>query len=144
MATLDTNQYQRNQPQAVHAGVNAALFHISLSVAVSAGDIHRIGKLPPLAIPLDAIFYPGSGGSGVAVYKFGTSISNDMFFFSATYSNTIVPYRCVRRLGLNQQNSLSDDAMPRYDSVTMVCTTGAVTGTVGDLIVYFKMPDQTL
>jgi hypothetical protein len=77
-----------------------------------------------------------------AVVKFGTSASPDAFFASATYSLTV--NRATTRLATTAQCSLSDDKMPRYVPVQMVATAGATLGYFGDLVVYYKMPGQTL
>lgn len=142
MATLDTGNVARNQPGAVHVGVNAAICHISLSVSLSAGDVHRIGKLPHGAIPLDAIFYRGAGLEANGVLKLGTSASQELFFASDTYS--VAVNRQITPLSLAQQISLSDDAMPRYQHIVMVGSAGISIGHVGDLIVFYRMPGQTL
>jgi hypothetical protein len=148
MATIDVGGGRgARQPEAVEKGTNVVALRISLSVTISAGDIHRIGKLPHGAIPLDAIFYTGSAFTDSSlghVLKMGTSASADMFFTSDTYSaggGTV--YRTSRRLGLAMQISLSDDFMPRYENVVMVAS-GMSVGHIGDLVLYYKMPGQTL
>lgn len=144
MATIDTNA--RLQPEAVHVGLNVAICRISLSATISAGDIHRIGKLPHGAIPVDAIFYQGSAFTNVStghVAKFGTSASQEMFFASATFSTGTPMSRTTRVLGTARQVSLLDDAMPRWENIVMVAT-GMSIGHMGDLIVFYKLPGQTL
>lgn len=124
--------------------INEAICKISLSLTLSVGDIHLIGKLPNGAIPLDAVFYPGVGAAAGLVAKFGTSASQELFFASATYSQAAAPiYRLNRKLGTAMQISISDDARVLFDYVTMVGTAGVSIGHVGDLIVYYKMPGQT-
>lgn len=149
MATITLSNADRNQPEAVQVGDNVAICKISLSVSVSAGDIHRIGKLPHGAIPLDWVFYPGAAFTNTSLghtVKFGTSASQDMFFASATISSTPqVALRNTRPLGTRQQISLSDDVMPRYEYITMVNTAALMSvGHMGDFIVFYKMPGQTL
>lgn len=122
---------------AIHAGVNALVCQVSLSVSWSSGDVHVIGRLPHGAIPLDSVFYPGAAISGVTVAKFGTSASQELFLASDTYSVAVA--RQITTLA-NQQISLSDDAMPRYQNVVMVATAGASIGHIGTLVVYYKMP----
>jgi hypothetical protein len=141
MATLDIGNVARNQPNSVHVGVNRAVCRISLSVSLSAGDIHRIGKLPHGAIPLDSIFYRGSAIAAKGVLKLGTSASQELFFASDTYSTVV--NRQITPLGTVQQISLSDDVMPRYQHIVMVGSAGISIGHVGDLIVYYAMPGQT-
>lgn len=142
MATLDIGNVARNQAPAVHAGLNVAISRISLSVSLSAGDVHRIGKLPHGAIPVDAIFYRGSALGANGVLKLGTSASQEMFFGSATYSVTV--NRTSVQLSTSRQISLSDDVMPRFEHLVMVGSAGISVGYVGDLIVYYRMPTQTL
>lgn len=139
MATLTLGNV--GQPEAVHAGVNARICRISLSVTWSSGDIHIIGRIPHGAIPLDAIFYPGAAVAGTTVAKYGTSASNDLFFASATYSNAV--YRNTVKLGSSVQVSISDDSMPRYENLTAVFTAAASIGHVGDLVIFYKMPGQS-
>lgn len=130
------------EAEAVHIGVNAKICHVSLSVTNSVGDIHIIGRIPHGAIPLEAIFYPATA-IGQTITKFGTSASNDLFFASDTYSVGEV-YRNTRLLGSAFQVSLSDDSMPRYENLTFVATAGSSVGFMGDLVVFYKMPGQTL
>ena len=138
------------QAQAWHVGLNSAYFRISLSVTPSAGDIYLIGKLPHGAIPLDGIFYNGTSITSVTtgvVFKIGTSASPDMFFSSATHSYSPGPVtsRVTNQLGTAMQISLSDDAMPRYENITFVPTAaGFSVGWIGDLILYYRMPGQTI
>lgn len=143
MATVDLDAYTKGQPEMQEKGVVAAICHISLSLTLSAGDVHRIGKIPFAAIPLDAVFYPGTAAAAGMVAKFGTSASQELFFGSATYSQAAAPiYRLNRKIGTAQQISFSDDAAVRYDALVMVGTAGISVGAVGDLIVYYRMPGQ--
>lgn len=144
MATVDTNFYTRSQPEANEKNTNCLIMRISLSLSVSAGDIHRIGKIPHGAIPLDAIFIPGSAlPANGAIAKFGTSASNDLFFASASLSVAGGPVRTKVAQGTGQQISLSDDKMPRFEAITMVNTATLMSvGFMGDLILFYKMPGQ--
>lgn len=146
MATVDTGFYTRSQPEAVEVGENVTICRISLSLSVSSGDIHRIGKIPHGAIPTNAVFIPGSAlAANGCIAKFGTSASNDLFFASASLSVAGGPVRTKVALGTAQQISISDDKMPRYEAITMVNTATLLSvGFMGDLIVYYKMPGQTL
>lgn len=131
----------RNQAEMIHAGVNTEVCKISLSASWSSGDVHLIGKIPNGAIPLDAVFYPGAATGGAAVFKFGTSASQELFLASATYS---ILTRTTRPIGTRQQISISDDARVLFDYITMVATAGVSVGHVGDLVVTYKLPGQTL
>jgi hypothetical protein len=149
MATLTLSNV--GEPEAVHVGVNAKICRVSLSVTVSAGDIHIIGRIPHGAIPLDAIFYMGAAVGGISTgpsFKFGTSASQELFFASASYSvASSALNRCTRLLGTARQISLSDDAMPRYENIVMVSNAGGAgvgsVGHQGDLVVFYKMPGQS-
>lgn len=137
------------EPQAVHAGENVRVCRISLSVSNSVGDIHIIGRIPHGAIPTDAIFIAGAAftnSSLGAVMKLGTSASADLFFNSDTYSSDAAGTvkRTTRPLGSAQQISLSDDFMPRYENLVFVAGAGVSIGHVGDLIVRYVMPGQSL
>lgn len=145
MGTINTRFYTYGQPEVVERGINAEIFRISLSVSVSSGDVHNIGKLPHGAIPVDAVFIPGTAlAANGCIAKFGVSASQDLFFASASLS-TGGTIRTTRALGTAQQISLSDDHMPRWETVTMVNTATLMSvGYMGDLIVYYKMPGQTL
>lgn len=134
-----------NQPEAVHVGVNAAILHLSFSTTFSPTDTIIIGRLPPNAIPLDAVFYGGTAtAQGTFVAKFGISASLSLFMASATYSAARYQSTGTKRLAVAAQASLSDDKMPRYVNVTMVSAAGATLGWVGDLVIYYKLPGQTL
>jgi hypothetical protein len=139
MATITLGNV--GQPEAVEKGDNVLICHVSLSVSLSVGDVHIIGRLPHGAIPLDAVFYPGAALSN-SILKFGTSASQELFFASASYS--ILARTTRNNLCTRAQISLSDDAMPRYENVVMVGTATVSVGHVCDLVVYYKMPGQTL
>jgi len=144
MATVDVGLGAAGaQPEAVHVGQNVLVCKISLSASWSSGDIHRIGKIPQGAIPLDAVFYPGAASGGTFVAKFGTSASQELFFASASFSLAPANSRTTRKLGTAQQISLADDARVLYEYITMVATAGCSIGHVGDLVVYYKLPGQT-
>jgi hypothetical protein len=145
MATVTLGVAQANQAESVEKGINAAIFKISLSVSWSSGDIHRIGKLPHGAIPLGAVFYGGSAlPAGGVTAKFGTSASQELFLASLSYSNAATGFVSTRKLGPQMQISVSDDPGIAYEWVTMVATAGASVGYIGDLVVQYKMPGQTL
>jgi hypothetical protein len=125
------------QPPAVHAGVNAAVCRISVSVTTSAGDVLQIGRLPHGAVLLDSVFYPGSALNGVSVLRAGTSASAELFMVSDTYSVAVV--RQLTTLA-GQEISLSDDVMPRFIGVTCTTVTALTVGHHGTLVVQYKMP----
>jgi hypothetical protein len=131
-----------NNAEQVHIGVNALVCKVSLSASWSSGDVHVIGKLPNGAIPLDAVFYIGAASPAGFIAKFGTSASQELFFASASYS--LQPTRCARKIGTSQQISISDDARVLYENLTMVATAGISIGHVGDLVVFYKLPGQTV
>lgn len=133
------------QPEAVHVGINALVCKVSLSASWSSGDVHRIGRIPQGAIPIDAVWYPGAASPAGFIAKFGTSASQELFFASDSWAESgVLQYRQARKLGTAYQISLSDDARVLYDHLTMVATAGTSIGHVGDLVVFYKMPGQTL
>ncbi len=143
MSTITLGLVDKAQPEAAHLGLNVATCRVSLSASWSSTDIHRIGKLPHGAIPLEAIWYPGSAFAATGIAKFGTSASAEMFLVSDSYaeSGTTI-YRSIAQLGTSKQISLSDDAMPRFEYITMTATAGVSIGFVGELVVYYRMPGQ--
>lgn len=147
MATVTLSNADKNQPEAVENGINIALCHVSLSATASLDSVWRIGKIPHGAIPLDAVWYPGAAAPTGFVTRFGTSASTEMFFASDSWAETaLVPYRTVRQQGTARQLSLSDDAMPRFDYITMGggVSIAVTVGFMGDLVIYYRMPGQTL
>ncbi len=135
-----------NQPEQVHVGANVAVCKVSLSVSWSSGDVHVIGKIPNGAIPLDAVWYPGAATGATFVAKFGTSASQELFFASDSYGTNegTLLHRSIRPLGSAKQVSISDDARVLFDNITMVATANISVGHVGDLVVQYKLPGQTL
>jgi len=146
VATITLGNAQGMQPPAVHVGLNTLVCRLSLSVTLSVGDIHIIGKLPHGAIPTDAVFYGGAAFVATStgqVMKIGTSASQELFFASATFSITPAfgVQRVTRRLGTTAQISLSDDIQPRYENVVFVGTSSTFTvGHMGDLVIEYVMP----
>lgn len=132
----------RHQPEMVENGINIAVCRISLSATTSVGDKLLIGKLPNGAIPIDSVFYGGAALQDGADAAFGTSASLALFFASASFSANV--FRGTRRLGWNAQISLSDDAQPLVEYIVMSSSEALSVGHMGDLIVYYKMPGQTL
>ena len=128
-------------PKRSEVGETVVLAKISLSASWSSGDVHRIGKIPHGAIITDALFSPGAASPVGFVAKFGTSLTQDLLLFSATYS---VMTRMTRNIGYRIQplSSISDDVGIRYDYLTMVATVGCSIGHVGDLVVrYLSNPN---
>lgn len=147
MATVTLFNADKNQAEAVEKGLNTLICRVSLSATASLDSVWRIGKLPHGAIPVDAIFYPGAAAPAGFVTRFGTSASTEMFFASDSWAEAAgTNYRTARQLGTAMQVSLSDDAMPRYQYVTMGggVSIAITVGHMGDLIVFYKMPGQTL
>jgi len=146
VATITLGNAQGLQPPAAHVGLNSLVCRLSLSVTLSVGDIHIIGRLPNGAIPTDAVFYPGAAYIATStgqVQKIGTSASPEMFFASATFSVTpaFTVQRTTRKLGQAMQISLSDDFSPRYDNVVFIGTSSTFTvGHIGDLVIEYAMP----
>jgi len=141
----NVNLVARKQAESVVTGINAEICHVSLSASWSSGDVHYIGKLPNGAIPLDCVWYPGAGFAATGIAKFGTSASQELFLASDSYAESGTSlYRNIRVLGTTKQVSISDDARAPFDYVTMVATAGVSIGHVGDLVVFYKMPGQTL
>jgi hypothetical protein len=133
-----------NQPEQLHAGDNALICKVSLSASWSSGDVHVIGKIPNGAIPLDWVWYPGAASPAALIAKFGTSASQELFFASDSYAETQTLYRNIKRAGPDIAISLSDDARVLYENIVMVATAGISIGNVGSLVVFYKMPGQTL
>jgi hypothetical protein len=145
MATVTLGNTQTGQPEQNHVGINIALCHVSLSISLSVGDVHRIGKIPNNAIPLDWVWYPGSAFAATGIAKFGTSASQELFLASDSYAESgTALYRNIKKAGVATQVSISDDVNPQYEFITMVGTAGISIGHVGDLVVYYRMPGQTL
>ena len=145
MATVTLGNANLNQPESGHIGVQAAVCRVSLSASWSSGDVHRIGKIPHGAIPLDCVWYPGAGFAATGIAKFGTSASQELFLASDSYAESGTSlYRNISQLGSARQVSISDDANLPWDFITMVATAGVSIGHVGDLVVFYKLPGQTL
>lgn len=138
MATIDLQNTARNQPEAIHAGLMAAVCKISTSATTSAGDVLRIGKLPHGAIPVEAVWYPGPAYNG-SMLRLGTSASHEAFFASGSYATVS---RTTRRLGHQAQISVPDDAPVRYEHIVAVAVGALSVGHHGDLVVFYRMPGQ--
>ncbi len=133
-----------NQPEQIHTGDNALVCKVSLSASWSSGDVHVIGKIPNGAIPIDWVWYPGAASPAAFIAKFGTSASQELFLASDSYAETQTLYRNIKRAGTDVQISIADDARVLYENIVMVATAGISIGDVGDLVVFYKMPGQTL
>lgn len=147
MATVKVGLGADNaQPETVHVGINVLVCKVSLSASWSSGDVHVIGKIPNRAIPIDAVWYPGAATGATLVAKFGTSASQELFFASDSYgtNESTGLFRSIRQLGWARQVSISDDARVNYDNITGVFTANTSVGHVGDLVVFYKLPGQTV
>lgn len=145
MATVTLSNV--GQPEAIHVGLNTKICRVSLSATASLDSTWIIGRLPHGAIPVDAIWYPAAAAGTAFVNRFGTSASTELFFASDSWAESgVLNYRTARTLGTAQQVSLSDDAMPRYQNITMGggVAIGVSVGHMGDLVVFYKMPGQSL
>lgn len=146
MATVTLSSADKNQAEAVHAGLNGVCLRVSLSATASLDSVWRIGKVPHGTVFLDAIWYPGPAAPATFVTRFGISASTEMFFASDSWAEAAnTNYRTARQLGTVQQVSLSDAQMPRFEYVTMGGGVGiAITvGHMGDLVLYYRVPGQS-
>lgn len=145
MANVTLGNAGLNQPESVHAGINAAVCRISLSATTSAGDVLRIGKLPNRAIPLEVVFYVGGAFTDNGITKFGLSGSEACFLTSDTYSAAPGIYRGdVNLQNLSGVLSKSDEAVQRFTYITETPTAAVTVGYRGTLVVFYKMPGQAL
>lgn len=124
----------------VENGINVAICRISLSATTSAGDVLLIGKLPNGAIPTDCVFYPGPALAANTIWKFGWSASQAGLLTSKSYSAAVER----GNVALTQPISLSDDARVMFEYIVAVPTSVVTVGHVGNLIVNYKMPGQTV
>jgi hypothetical protein len=149
MATL-TTKTGLNQAETVHAGLNAAVCRVSISATTSAGDVLRIGRLPHRAIPLDVVFYPGAAFVDNGIHKFGLSGTDACFLASDSYSlafgaaNGAGTRANVSPVGLEAYLSRSDASPARYTYITHTPTAVLSVGHYGTLVVFYKMPGQSL
>lgn len=123
----------------VHAGLNVLYCKVSLSVTLSVGDVHIIGRLPHGAIPIEAIFYAGADSPATFIGKFGISASQEAFFTSDSWADVTTCIRSTPRLGTIRRVSASDEQVGRWENVTMVATAGCSVGHVCDLVVYYSV-----
>jgi hypothetical protein len=145
MGNVTLGNVASNQPEAVHAGVNAARCRISISATTSAGDVLRIGKLPHQAAVLDVVFYAGAAHANNTILKFGVSGSEAAFLTSDTYSVAPGIYRLdVNPIDLTGILSRSDDVAQRFTYITCTPTSVVTAGHLGTLVVYYKMPGQAV
>jgi hypothetical protein len=145
MANVTLGAAGLNQPESVHAGINAAVCRISISATTSAGDVLRIGKLPHRAIPLDVVFYAGAAHADNTILKFGLSASEAAFLTSDSYSVAPGVYRGdVNVINLAGLLSKSDEATQRFTYITSTPTSVVTVGHLGTLVVFYKLPGQGL
>ena len=132
-----------NQAEVVHVGINAAVCKISLSATTSAGDVLRIGRVPHLAIVLDSVFYAGAAHTDNTILKFGLSGTEAALLTSDTYSVAPGVYRGDVNV-INLNTSRSDLDAQRFTYVTCTPTAQVSVGHLGTLVVFYKLPGQSL
>ena len=147
MATL-TTKTGLNQAEAVHAGINAAVCKVSISATTSAGDVLRIGRLPNKAQVTDAVFYPGAAFVDNGIFKFGLSGTEAALLASHSYSLAFgAAFGAGSRLNVNPlllTTSRSDDNAQRFSYITCTPTAVLSAGHYGTLVVFYKLPGQSL
>lgn len=128
------------QPQQLAVGPNQVVCRISISATTSAGDVLQIGKLPNGAIPTDVVFYAGAAFVANGIWKFGWSASQAALLSSKSYS------LAVNRgdVALTTNISLSDDAAVLFEHIVAVPAAVITAGHVGNLVVSYVMPGQTV
>lgn len=141
MANVDIGLGEaKAQAQAIHAGPNVVRCRISISATTSVGDVLRIGKLPNGAIPYAAVFYPGAAFVSNGIWKFGWSASQAALLSSKSYSLAVN----AGDVALTANISLSDDARVQYEHIVAVPAAVITAGHVGDLVVSYVLPGQTV
>jgi hypothetical protein len=145
MANVTLGAAGLNQPEDIVKGINAAVCRISISATTSAGDVLRIGKLPHRAIPLEVVFYAGAGFADNGITKFGLSGTEACFLTSDSYSVAPGVFRGdVNLQALSSYLSKSDEAPARFTYITETPTAAVTVGHRGTLVVFYKMPGQSL
>ena len=144
MANVILGNVAGNQPEA-GLNLNAAICRISISATTSAGDVLKIGKLPNRAIPIDVVFYTGGAHANNTILKFGMSATEACFLTSDSYSVAPGLYRGDVNLNLLEAfTSRSDDAVQRFTYITCTPTSVVTAGHLGTLVVFYKIPGQSL
>lgn len=138
-----------NQAESVHAGINAAICKISISATTSAGDVLRIGRLPHQAVVFDAVFYPGAAYVDNGIMKCGISGSEAAILASDSYSlaGFGTPNGAGCRMNVSPlllETSCSDAKPARFTYITCTPTAIVTAGHFGTLVVFYKVPGQTL
>ena len=132
-----------NQAEAVHVGLNAAICRVSVSFTTSAGDVLRIGRLPHQAIVTDCVFYAGAAHADNTILKFGVSGSEAALLTSDSYSVAPGVYRGDVN-PINLDTSRSDGDAQRFRYITCTPTSVVSVGHLGTLMVFYKMPGQSI
>ena len=137
-----------NQAEAVHVGINAAVCKVSISATTSAGDVLRIGRLPSRAQVFDAVFYPGAAFVDNGIFKFGLSGTEAALLSSHSYSLAFgAAFGAGTRLNVSPlllNTSRADTDAQRFTYITTTPTAVLSAGHYGTLVVFYKMPGQSL
>lgn len=138
-----------NQAEVVLGAMGAAECVVSISATTSAGDVLRIGRLPHQAKVYDAVFYPGAAFVDNGIFKFGLSGTEAAILASHSYSlaGFGAAYGAGTRLNVNPlllTTSRSDDANQRFTYITCTPTAALTAGHYGTLVVFYKLPGQSL
>lgn len=132
------------QPRNVHAGLQVAYSGVynANGNTLSASDVIQMCAVPHGAIIVD-IQVSGHGGATSHTIKVGDGGDDDRFG-TITLSATTQFLRTNAATGHAYQYSLSDDAVPRYDTVDLtIQTSGSVTATASIIMtVYYYMPPK--
>lgn len=154
MATNRTSEHAGKQAKGLEAGVNLAIFKVSLSATFSVGDRYYIGKIPHRAKITDVVFIPGPAwaqAGEMALGLNGNSLSHEALFPSDSYSLAIYSIRSLANgrailgnVGL-QATSLSDERIIRFSDVVMsfglTAGVGGSVGHVADVVVSYVLDD---
>jgi len=148
MATV-TLKTGNNQAETNIGVMNAAECVVSISATTSAGDVLRIGRLPHQAKVYDAVFYPGAAFVDNGIFKAGLSGTEAALLASDSYSLAGFggPNGAGVRLNVSPlllTTSRSDDNAQRFSYITCTPTAVLTAGHFGTLVVFYKLPGQSL
>jgi hypothetical protein len=140
MPSFMTREALGQQAKAVHAGLNTALFKMSLSVTPAALDTIEIGRLPYGAVPLKVIAYRDQADATQGAFSLGTSasfalIAASVAFATADRATALTPNPQAQRL------SASASDPQRGIPLVVTALSGLSVGNQFHLAVQYVMDD---
>lgn len=140
MATIESTAVANRDTRQLHSGLQT--HEASYTGSISAGDVIQMVPVPHGAIITDVVLVGTPANTSSYVVICGTGVDDNAFLESVSLSASLVA-RSTLKTGVHYKVSLSDDAVPYFETIDVTCATvasGTGTSSLMLAVTYYMPP----